>query len=169
MPRISFEELPDHGRLWVFPADRALSAEEEARVGEVVDAFLEGWAAHGQPLRSGRSLREGRFLLVGVDEDAEAPSGCSIDALTGALRDLGAELGLRLIDHAPVWYRDGEAIRAVPRAEFRALAEAGRVNPATRVFDTSLTRIAQARAGALEKPASESWHGRAFFRESIGA
>jgi hypothetical protein len=169
MPRTSFDQLPDHGRLWVFPADRTISPEERARVEEVVDDFLDGWAAHGQPLRSARELRDGRFVLVGVDVDAEAPSGCSIDALTNALRQLGSELELRLIDHAPVWFRDGDEIRTVSRADFRALADAGEVTPQTRVFDTSLTRVDQARSGALEKPAGESWHGRAFFREEIGA
>ncbi len=169
MPRTSFDDLPDHGRLWVFPADRPLAADEIARVEAVVDDFLDGWAAHGQPLRSARAVSEYRFVLVVVDVDAEPPSGCPIDALPNALRGLGGELGLRLIDHAPVWYRDGGEIRTVTRGEFRALVDAGEVGPETRVFDTSLTRVDQARAGELERPARESWHGRAFFRERIGA
>ena len=135
----------------------------------VVDGFLEQWAAHGHPLLSGRELREGRFLLVGVDIDAEAPSGCSIDALMGRLRDLGAEMGATIIDHAPVWYRDGDDVRTVSRADFRALAGEGSVGPGTRVFDTSLTRVEQARGGELERPASETWHGRAFFRDRTTA
>ncbi len=164
MPRVPFPDLPGHGRLWVFPLSRELTDAERGRCVEVVDRFLEQWAAHGHPLRSGRELREGRFFLVGVDVDAEAPSGCSIDALTGHLRALGAELGATFIDHSPVWYRDGEKVRTASRAEFRALAEAGGVGPDTRVFDTSLTRVAQVRDGELERPAAETWHGRVFFR-----
>ena len=164
MPRVSFENLPDHGRLWVFAARRALAEDERAACLTAVDEFLGGWAAHGAPLRSARELREGRFLLVGVDVDAESPSGCSIDALVNRLRGLGSELGTSLIDHAPVWFRDGSGeVRSVTRAEFRALAQRGEVVPDTRVFDTSLTRVDQLRAGALERPASETWHGRAFF------
>jgi hypothetical protein len=164
VPRVSFSDLPDHGRLWIFPIRRGLSGAEQARCEEVVDRFLDQWAAHGHPLRSGRKLHEGRFLFVGVDVDAETPSGCSIDALTGALRTLGAELDATFIDHAPVWYRDGREVRAVSRADFRALAEAGTVGPGTHVFDTSLTRVAQLREGALERPAGETWHGRVFFK-----
>jgi len=169
MPRISFDDLPDHGRLWVFPLGRALEPSEEARCLHAVDAFLAQWAAHGQPLRSARELTMGRFVLVGVDVDAEAPSGCSIDALTNALRGLGNDMGVSVIDHAPVWYRDGEEIRTVSRADFRALASAGEVTPGTRVFDTSLTRVDQLRSGSLERPAAETWHGRAFFRVQIEA
>ena len=169
MPRIDFDGLPDHGRLWVFPLSRDLTPEERTSVLGLVDAFLDQWAAHGVPLRSARELRAGRFLLVGVDVDAEAPSGCSIDALVNRLRALGTELGVTFIDHAPVWFRDGDGIRAVSRAEFRALADAGETSPETRVFDTSLTVVGQARRGELERPASESWHGRAFFKERAGA
>ncbi len=164
MPRIAFEDLPDHGRIWIFPADRAL-AEAEARVLlDEVDRFLDGWAAHGVPLRCARTLRHDRFLIVGVDEDAEAPSGCSIDALMNSLAAMGAAMDVELLDHAPVWYRDGEEIRCVSRRTFRALAEAGEVGPETRVFDPTLTRLKELRGGALERPARESWHGRAFFR-----
>lgn len=168
MPRIDFAELPNHGRLWVFPVSRPLAEEEADRCLEVVDTFLDGWAAHGSPLLSARRMIDGRFLVVGVDVDAEAPSGCSIDALVRQLRALGGEMGVTLIDHASVWYRDEEVIRSVSRPAFKALAEQGRVDLDTSVFDTSLTKVSELREGALERPARESWHGTAFFRVASG-
>ncbi len=98
-----------------------------------------------------------------------APSGCSIDALVNRLRDFGGELGVTLIDHAPVSFRDATEIRTVSRADFRALADSGAVGPDTRVFDTSLTTIGGFRAGGLEQPAVGTWHGRAFFKGRVGA
>ena len=169
MPRIEFSALPDHGRVWVFPASRRLEGDERLRLLGEVDTFLDGWAAHGSPLRSGRELVEGWFLLVGVDEDASKPSGCSIDALVNRLEALGESLGVQLADHAPVWYRDGGGIRRVAREEFRALAGEGAVGPGTAVFDTSLTRLWQLRTEGLERPARQSWHGTAFFRGASGA
>ena len=168
MPRIDFSKLPDHGRLWVFPASRDLDAEARAATLRVVDDFLDGWAAHGAPLRSGRELVEGRFLLVGVDVDAEAPSGCSIDALVRRIREHGDAIDARFIDHAPIWYRDDQGvIKSVSRAAFRALSEAGEVTADTPVFDTSLTTLAALREGRLEGPARDSWHGRVYFREQV--
>lgn len=168
MPRVAFEALPDHGRLWVFPLDRPLTEAEEVRTMSVVDDFLNGWAAHGMPLRSAVEVREGRFLLIGVDVDAEAPSGCSIDALVNKLRGVGQELGISFIDHAPVWFRDGDAIRSVSRSDFRAIALTDDVDEGVHVFDTSLTRVDQLRSGGLERPATETWHGRAFFKDAAG-
>jgi len=169
MPRVDFNDLPAHGRLWVFPSSRTLSADEAEALMEAVDEFLDGWAAHGAQLRSGRRFVDGRFLLVGVDEDAEAPSGCSIDALVNRLRALGSDMGAELVDHGPVFFRDGADVRSLSRAEFRALMDTGEVGPDTPVFDTTLTRIADLRDGGLERPVRESWHGRAFLRGVAGA
>lgn len=164
MPRVPFDALPDHGRLWVFPASRPLTAEEQGLMMAEVDGFLESWAAHGRPLRSARELVEDRFLLIGVDVDVAAPSGCSIDALVHRLDALAGDLGVTLNDHTPVRYRTENDIRSVSRAEFRALAADGEVGPGVRVFDTTLTNVGERRAGRLQGPASDRWHGRAFFR-----
>jgi hypothetical protein len=164
MPRVDFDALPDHGRMWVFPASRVLSETEASSLLVAVDAFLDGWAAHGVPLASARELRDGQFLVVGVDEDVEAPSGCSIDALTNQLRGLGREMDVSLIEHGPVWFRSGQGIRSVSRGEFRRLADEGEVSVGTLVFDTSLTRVSRFREGFFEQPAANTWHRRAFFR-----
>jgi hypothetical protein len=164
MPKVDFADLPSHGRLWVFPASRDLTEPEAQACLSAVDEFLAAWSAHGAPLRSGRELVGNRFLLVGVDVDAEAPSGCSIDKLVNRLRALGGEMGVELIDHAPIWFRDHSGVRTVPRAEFRALASAGKLSADVPVFDTTLTKVGQLRDGGLERRASETWHGKTFFR-----
>jgi hypothetical protein len=167
MPRVPFDTLPDHGRLWVFPASRTLTEAEQARLLAEVDDFLEGWAAHGQPLRASREMVDATFLLVGVDVDAAAPSGCSIDALVHRLEDLARSLGITLNDHTPVRYRAADGIRSLSRGDFRALADAGEVGPDVSVFDTTLTTVGQRREGGLEGPASERWHARAFFKAQL--
>ncbi|MGY8797302.1 MAG: hypothetical protein ACKVG4_00805 [Longimicrobiales bacterium] len=167
MPRVEFAELPGHGRLWVFPATGDLTEEQVERFSDAVDDFLDGWAAHGVPLVCSRDLLDKRFLLVGVDVDAEAPSGCSIDALVRELRALGAQMGVSLIDHAPIWYRTDDGVSSLSRADFRALAESGAIGPDTRVFDTTLTKIGAFRDGLFERAASETWHGKAFFRDRL--
>lgn len=163
MPQIPFSQLPDDARLWIFPLSRSLTPEEEDAVLRRVDAFLDEWAAHGRPLRAGRDWREGRFLLVAVDESTAPPSGCSVDSLVRILKEEGESLDASFLEHGPVWYRDGEKIRRVQRGAFKALAEEGAVGPETGVFDHTLTRLSQLRAGEWEKPASRSWHGKAFF------
>ena len=166
MPRVDFEALPDEARLWVFGAGRRLEPGEARTLLDRVDTFLDGWAAHGAPLTSAREWREDTFLLVAVDERTAPPSGCSIDVLVRELKDLEARLGVSLVDHHSIWYRERGEIRRSARPAFRALAEAGAVGPATVVFDNSVTRMGQLRSGQWERPARDAWHGAAFFRAS---
>lgn len=164
MPRIPFSRLPDDARLWVFPAHRPLTPQEEEGLLARVDAFLQGWAAHGTPLLAGRDWRERRFLLIAVDESSAPPSGCSIDSLVRILKEEGEALGMSFLDHTPVWYRSGEEIQQTDREAFRERVETGLVTAETPVFDHTVTRLSQLRNGDWEKPASRSWHGKAFFR-----
>ena len=48
------------------------------------------------------------------------------------------------------------------RPAFRRLARAGEVDGQTRVFDLTADTVGALRRNGLERPAAESWHGRAF-------
>lgn len=163
MPRVPFEQLPPDARLWIFAAERPLSEDERERALGAVDQFIGQWAAHDRPLTTARDLRYDRFIFVAVDERSAGASGCSVDALVRQMKALEADLGLELINHGPVLYRDGDAIARVDRHEFIELAESGTVDPSTVVFDNTLTTVGAVREGRWELPAAESWHGRAFF------
>lgn len=162
MPLVDFSALPSDARLWVFAADRPLTALDRQRLLASVDAFLEQWKAHGHPLTVARELRYDRFLLVGVDEASAGASGCSIDAMVRTLADLERALQVQLLDHGPVLFRRGDAIERLPRPAFAELARTGAVSPDTVVFDNTVTRVGELREGRWETPARAAWHGRAF-------
>ena len=128
----------------------------------VVDEFLSTWKAHGVPLTSARDVRYDRFLLVGVDEASAGASGCSIDAMVHHLESLERALGVALLDHGPVLFRQDDAIERLPRLAFAELARRGDVSPDTIVFDNTVSRVGDVREGRWERPARESWHARAF-------
>ncbi len=168
MPRVPFQDLPLDARLWIFPLSRPLSPDEEATLLGRVDEFLDDWAAHGSPLTGGRDFREGRFLMIAVDESSVPPSGCSIDHMVRVLKELGAEWEMTFLDHSPVWYRVGGEVRSVSRPEFKGLVEKGAVDLQTSVFDNSVVRIERIGDGGWEKPAGASWHRQAFFSKREG-
>ena len=165
MPVVQFETLPDDSRLWVFGVERTLDGPERESLLGAVDSFLETWAAHGMPLTCGRDWRRERFLFVAVDQASVPPSGCSIDALVGVLKDQERRLGVRVLDNTPVWFlKDGD-VQRLARSEFRRLVEEGAVGPDTVVFDNTVTRLKEARGGLWEGPARASWHQKVFFRQ----
>jgi len=159
MPAVSFDQLPDDARLWVFASADPLDDDRAARLLAEVDAFLDGWAAHGHPLRAGRDWRDGRFLAVGVDQSTAGASGCSIDGLFRRLQALEPVLRTSLVGGAGrvYWRATDGAVASSPRAEARARAAAGAWGADTLVFDTSLTSAGDWRR-RFERPARDSWH-----------
>lgn len=161
MPRIELSSLPDDAQTWVFGISPALDEKKAAHLLEAVDRFLADWAAHGSPIRAGRDLVEGSFLVIAVDKQAET-SGCSIDRMFGTLRDLERQLGVTILDSARVFFRHGDGRPdALSRAAFRDGADMH-----THVFDTTVSRLGEVRSGSWEKTAGQSWH-RDLLRQTV--
>lgn len=150
--RVPIEQLSNDAPIWIFGVSPALDARKSATLLESIDAFLENWAAHGTPIRAGRDLREGSFLVIAADETNEK-SGCSIDRMFGTLKQLERELGVQILDSNRVFFRADDGVRAVGRHEFRHAA-----NGETSVFDITAERLGDVRSGTWERPARESWH-----------
>ena len=59
----------------------------------------------------------------------------------------------------PVWFRDPSGrIGTVSRGGFTDLGRSGEVSASTPVFDLTLTRLVDLRAGRLEAAAGDTWH-----------
>ena len=157
MPLVSLSSLPDSARVWVFAADRPLDERASERLLNLVDDYLERWQAHGEPLRSARDWREGRFLAVGVDPTSANASGCSVDGLFRAMRGLGSEIGAQIVGGGRVFFRDaGGQVQMADRASVGELARSGAITGDSPVFDTTITALADWRE-RFERPARESW------------
>lgn len=153
--------LPGDSRVWCFGASERPSDATIAGLRASMEQFLQTWTAHRADLRAGFDWLHDRFLVIAVDESDVAASGCSIDALTGAVRRVEESGGVTLLDAAPIWYRDETgAIRQADRDEFRRLAGRGDVGPETRVFDVTVQALEDVRTGAWEVEAGRSWHAR---------
>lgn len=170
MKPLDFDGFPDESRIWIFGADRRLDEGEAALLLAAVDDFLASWKAHGVPLRAARTWRYSRFLIVCADIGIALPSGCSIDALTGVLREMEARTGVRFLGNEAVWYRDpGGRVHRSTRPEFRSLARTEEVTPASVVFDNTITSLGQLRAGSWEGAAADRWHAVFFERAPLHA
>jgi len=160
MPHVDFSTLPDAARVWVFGAAAPVTGAARDTLLATVDAHLAGWRAHGVPLRCARDWRDDRFLAIGVDEAATGASGCSIDGLFHALRDVEATVGTSLVGGSVVFWRDGAGtVSSGDRPSFRAAARAGEIAAHSPVFDTTVINAGDWRHG-FERPAADSWHAK---------
>jgi hypothetical protein len=159
MPRTDISRLSYDANIWIFPITPAI-ADPDAMLRRV-DAFLDSWAAHNMPVLAARELREGRFLIVAADKDAEK-SGCSIDRLFALVRMMERELGVSMLDASLVYYRDAEGvIRDAKRSDLH-----DRANDSTIVFDTTAPTLGDLRRGTWERPARDSWHASLLRRSA---
>ena len=153
MPRTDISKLPDDSRIWIFGISPALDATKRSRLLAAVDAFLDRWSAHNQPIVCARDVVHDSFLIVAVDRESET-SGCSIDRMFGLLQQLERELGVSILDPNRIFLRaDNGRVEAMSRADFRRRGAREQV-----VFDTIAERLGSIRNGAWEAPAHQSWH-----------
>lgn len=162
MSLVAFSELPSQARLWIFPADRPLTVDEQKTVVRAVEEGLSAWSAHGSPVRWGHHIAHDQFLVLGVDESQTELTGCSIDNAVGRIRELEQRLGLSFLDNDRVFYREGTVIRCRTRSDFKSRVAAGEITSDTVVFDTVIRSLGAWREGRGELPFSQSWHARAF-------
>jgi hypothetical protein len=157
----SWNDLSPASKLWIYTADRPLTAEEGVVVQSHMDAFINQWQAHGMPVRGGWALYLDRVLLLAADPAVQPPTGCSIDSSVAALRALGETLGCDWFNRHNIMYRlahDPTWSHAQLHA-FWALRKAGRVQDDAAVLATHAPDLGTWRAQPAE-PFASSWHAR---------
>ncbi len=156
---VPFDSLPDHSRIWIYPSNRKLSEDEVKLVKERTTDFLSQWTAHGADLMAGFDVPYDRFLVIGLNQDQAAASGCSIDTSVRFIQSLQEQLGIDLLDKMNVTFYSGEHIAHKPLLEFKKMAKNKSVSRNTVVFN-NLVNTKEEYLNHWEVPAFESWHNR---------
>ena len=158
---IDFDQLPDNARVWVYQANRPLTDGDVSTIEQTLQPALEQWAAHGQPLLASARVIENRFVVVGVDEGYNLPSGCSIDASVRTLQTIGQQIGSDFFDRsAAVQGADGSVV-VYPLPTIKAAVADGLLMPDTLVFNTLVKTKADFLSGWRVR-AADSWLKRYF-------
>ena len=164
MSIVDFDELPDTSRLWIYAADRPLTSGEVQQLQEGMQHFLTEWSAHKRELRTGWCLRYDQFIMIGVDENTIAASGCSIDSMVRKLQAFEKELDCSIVGTSMhVFYRgENDEIKWSSRPEFKKMLATGAVDKTTVVFNNVIQTLAEFRNGGWEIPLLHSWHADAL-------
>jgi len=154
-----FNDLPDTSRVWVYVANRQLSEEEQPKIQPELDRFVEEWTAHRQALRAIGEIRNGRFLILAVDESKAGASGCSIDASVHFLQRIGQKYDVDFFERMTFFADNGEGFLPYNQADFASAYERGELHDESLVVDPLVSNKAQFDA-AFVKPLKDSWHAR---------
>ncbi|MDX1427708.1 MAG: ABC transporter ATPase [Salegentibacter mishustinae] len=156
---VPFENLPDSSRVWIYQANRSFTNEELDEIQSRLDQFVTQWTAHGADLQAGYLIKYKRFIILALDQQINAATGCSIDASVHFIQQLEKEFNVDLLDKMNVSYKQGEFIAYKSLTDFRKMAKQKAVSPKTIVFNNLVNNKAEFLSD-WEVPASESWHKR---------
>jgi hypothetical protein len=159
--------LPDHSRVWIYQADRKLSAEEQTDLIKKGREFTSSWAAHGHELMAEMTILLDHFVVIILDENVEAASGCSIDKSVKFILDRQKELGINFTNRLiSAMYIDG-AVRLFPYADVKTNLENGKISGETMVFDNTISTLKLLKTSWL-KPLGATWLKKLLDTQNVG-
>ncbi len=156
---VPFKELPESSRVWIYQANRSFSEQELQEINNKLEDFISQWTAHGANLKASFEIRYKRFIILALDQELNAATGCSIDASVHFIQQLEKEYNVDLLDKMNVSYKQGEHVAYKNLVDFRKMAKDKAVSPNTIVFNNLVTNKSEYLTD-WEVPASESWHNR---------
>ena len=110
-------------------------------------------------LHSGYTIEYKRFIVLGLNQNLNDATGCSIDASVHFIQALEKEFNVDLMDKMNVSYKQGEFVAYKSLKDFRQMAKDKAVSKNTIVFNNLVTTKGEFK-DHWEVPASESWHSR---------
>ena len=153
----TYQDLPDHARVWVYQANRLFSKDEQLDIKSLSDDFLQEWNAHGSKLSAAIESFYELFIVVIVDEEVAQASGCSIDSSFQFIKNLEIQLEVSLLDRLTIAHRDDHGICLTRIDEFENLIRSGEVTGETIVFNNLVDTKADFDA-KWEVLMKDSWH-----------
>jgi hypothetical protein len=157
---IPFDKMPDYARIWVYQANKNLSETEVNFIQQHLENQVNQWAAHGAALVGAIQVLHNHFVVVAVDEMQNHASGCSIDASTRWLKDLGADMNIDFFDRSVAFVHDNE-IKTVEMLKIKTLVAEGILTPETLIFNNLVPNIGEFK-NAWQVSVINSWVKRYF-------
>ena len=147
--------LSEDSRIWIFQANRKFSTEEKETIISKLKSFIADWNAHGASLLADFEIPYDQFIVVGVDENQAAASGCSIDKLTKIMRELDADFKLDLLNRMLVSYEQEGEVKIEKLPTFKKNVKEG-VYQNINVFNNGISTLKDLKESWIV-PLEESW------------
>lgn len=147
-------------RLWIYLAERPLTAQECAWVEGELKQFTNTWTAHNEALKATAEIWNQQAILLLVDESQAGASGCSIDKSVRFLEQLGASLKIDLFDRMRfAWIDEQGNVRFNTLQELPSLVEAGIIQQESLMINTLVKTLKEMEEQWLV-PLHSSWQAR---------
>lgn len=154
---MDWQQLPSHSRVWIYQSDRFFTEDENAEIKNRADEFVSGWSSHGAQLSAAIELFHRLFVVVFVDEEKAAASGCSIDKSMSFIKEIENKYQLKLTDRLRFAFLNNERVEEGPLSGLKEMLEKGSIRSNSLMFDNLMTNKKDFELSWL-KTFSESWY-----------
>ncbi|MDV7399724.1 hypothetical protein RZS08_50385, partial [Arthrospira platensis SPKY1] len=105
--------------------------------------FTSQWAAHGVQLEASYKIVYDRFIILAVNSEVQAASGCSIDASVQFIQSVETAFGVELLDKMNVTYKTGNYLAHKSLIDFKKMAKDKAVTAETIVFNNLVNTVGE--------------------------
>ena len=145
LPLFNPAQWPGRCRIWVYVSNRAFEAHEQFELVERLSEFTANWSAHKLRLSAYSTVFFNQIIVLGVDEQVQAISGCSIDSSVTFLKECEAQWDIVLLDGGRLARYDAGGLKVESLAQAREQLALGIINPQTWFFNSFAQNAQQLR------------------------
>jgi len=156
---VDFKQIPNEGKLWIFPSNRKFYPQEIAGIKENIEGFLNDWDDQGILIRCSYKLEYDRFIIIAVDDSLNSLSVETHNILITFIQELEKKLEILLMDKMNVCYKQGEFVQYKDLIDFKKMMNAKGVSQKTIVFNNMIT-LKEELEYHWEINIMDSWLGR---------
>ena len=154
---VSFNLLPPNAKVWIYQSDRNLSNIDIELIEREVKLFLNNWSSHNKEIESSFEIRYNRFLIIGLNENINSASGCSIDKSLNFIKDLQSLLKVNFLNRLDVAYKIGNEINSISLSEFQTMIREKKLSKDSIVYN-NMSDSKQSYINNWETKIENSWH-----------
>ena len=154
---VSFNLLPPNAKVWIYQSDRNLSNIDIELIEREVKLFLNNWSSHNKEIESSFEIRYNRFLIIGLNENINSASGCSIEKSLNIIKDLQSLLEVNFLNRVDVDYKTGNDINSISLSEFQTMIREKKLSKDSIVYNNMIDSK-QSYINNWETKIENSWH-----------
>ena len=154
---VSFNLLPPNAKVWIYQSDSNLSSKDVELIEKEVKLFLNNWSSHNKEIESSYEIRYNRFLIIGLNENINSASGCSIDKSVNFIKNLQSILKVNFLNRLDVAYKIGNEINTISLLEFQNMIRENKLSKYSIVYN-NIIDTKKLYLNSWETTIENSWH-----------
>ena len=154
---VSFNLLPPNAKVWIYQSDSNLSSKDVELIEKEVKLFLNNWSSHNKEIESSYEIRYNRFLIIGLNENINSASGCSIDKSVNFIKNLQSILKVNFLNRLDVAYKIGNEINSISLLEFQDMIRENKLSKDSIVYNNMID-TKKLYLNNWETTIENSWH-----------